>query len=90
VEYLWGVSYSFAKTHEIDLLITGKGRGLTAKPPAFFFLWLEARTGAVAAYPHARGGAPAVFRRRGAVGKIQLDVLEVVAASVSSGRAPMR
>jgi hypothetical protein len=90
VEYHWGVSYSFAKTHEIDLLITGKGRGLTAKPPAFFFLWLEARTGAVAAYPHARGGAPAVFRRRGAVGKIQLDVLEVVAASVSSGRAPMR
>jgi hypothetical protein len=28
-----------------NLTVTGKGRGLTAKPPAFFFLWLEARTG---------------------------------------------
>jgi hypothetical protein len=44
----------------------------------------------VAACPHARDGAPAVFRRRGAARKIPLDVLEVVAASVSSGRAPMR
>jgi hypothetical protein len=45
---------------------------------------------AMAACPHARDGAPAVFRRRGAARKTQLDVLEVAAASVSSGRAPMR
>jgi hypothetical protein len=45
VEYLWGVSYSFAKTHEIDLLITGKGRGLSAIRPLHRLPSVAQRTG---------------------------------------------
>jgi hypothetical protein len=40
-----GVSYSFAKTHEIDLLITGKRRGLSAIRPLHLLPSVEQRTG---------------------------------------------
>jgi hypothetical protein len=86
-----GGSLEDSQNTRTNLIVIGKGRGLTAKPQAFFFLWSEAQTGGGGVLSPRPGGAPAVFRRRGAAGKVQLDVLELLAGSTSpEGRRPQQ
>jgi hypothetical protein len=40
-----GGSLEDSQDTRTNRIVTGKGRGLTAKSSAFFFLWSEARTG---------------------------------------------
>jgi hypothetical protein len=57
-----------------NLIVTEKGRGLTAKPSAFFFLWLEARTGRGGGLSGRFTGAPATKKfGRGAKLKEELE-----------------
>jgi hypothetical protein len=85
-----GGSLEDSQDTRTSLIVTGKGRGLTGKPPAFFFLWSSARTGGGGGLSPRTGSAPAVGSRREAADAVRTDLAELRAASVCSGCAPMR
>jgi hypothetical protein len=59
---LEGVMCRLVETHRTDLIITGKGRGLCAKPPCLLLPLDRARTGAWRSWPM---GSPALRASRG-------------------------